>query len=315
MKYDHAVDVRLKRAKSKELKDPALIASVWARDCTDDPAVAAVGRCRYCKTELKRKDTRSQNRPEMDHVDPKLAAGVTNVVLSCYQCNRTKGQRTPEQAGMTLHPAPRQTDAAAADRTPQAAADAGAGSKPGAAGPHTDVRAGAERFPVPPALEPPSSSTGTSEQDQPGTSGGRPDGDALLGRTRGHERPGRAGQGRAGSGKGKGQGSGGAGLGEGSGQGSGQGGRRRRRGSRGRGRSGQPQTRPDHKQPSGGDPPVQGTNEPPIGRAGDAPEVLTGGRYGSPYFGWSGPPSFVEESVCVEHGLDKPCRKCEGGEQ
>ncbi len=317
MRYDRATDVRLKRAKSKELKDPALIASVWARDCTDDPAVAAVGRCRYCQTELRKKDTRSVNRPQMDHVDPKLAVGVTNVVLSCGQCNNTKGQRTPEQAGMTLHPAPRHPGAAAAVESPRDAAPvAGSGPQAPAAGPQDDAVAGAADAAATAAERTPEEgSAETKPADQPGTTGGPPAGNAVLGRTRGRERAGRAGQGGVGSTEGSGLGSGGAGSPQGHTSGSGKGGRRRR-GSRGRGRSGGGSRQGGQQREHQDDHENSGPSESPsAGRAGEAPEVPTGGRFGSPYFGWSGPPAVVSESICSTHGLDLPCRKCQGGDQ
>lgn len=114
LNYDKGEQVKTKRAKAKELKDPNLIAAVWARDCIDDPANPAVGLCRYCQIEVRRQDRRSDIAPEMDHVDPRKACGTRNVVLACRKCNRTKAARTPEQAGMTLHPAPRSQEPAAA---------------------------------------------------------------------------------------------------------------------------------------------------------------------------------------------------------
>lgn len=312
MKYDRAKDVRLKRSKSQELKDPALIAAVWARDCIDDPAVAAVGRCRYCQTELKRKDTRSEVRPEMDHVDPKLAVGVTNVVLSCNKCNRTKGMKTPEQAGMTLHPAPRHHQHAATNvETPQAAANAGAESKaPSVArnvsAAEADVHGAADSVTVRQRVDAPPQTTPNTRS---GTKGGQPDEIAILGRARGHERAGRAGQGKEGLSEGDGQGSGRDG--QGAPQGS-----RRRRGNRGRGsQRNQSPSNAQRNNNQGPQPDVKPRPKPQgPGRAGEAPDVLTGGRYGSPYFGWHGRPSVVEESVCSAHGLDLPCRKCQGGQ-
>ncbi|WP_083421288.1 HNH endonuclease [Jiangella alkaliphila] len=45
--------------------------------------------------------------------------------------------------------------------------------------------------------------------------------------------------------------------------------------------------------------------------AGPAPEVPTPGRFGSPWHGWTGPASTVDdEATCTEHGLPDPCRKC-----
>ena len=58
---------------------------------------------------MKRDRTRpltSQEIGWLDHVDPALAIGATNIVVSCQRCNQTKGQRTPEAAEMVLLPAP-----------------------------------------------------------------------------------------------------------------------------------------------------------------------------------------------------------------
>ncbi|WP_190263661.1 HNH endonuclease [Glutamicibacter nicotianae] len=102
--YDKGVEVRLARAKRKELNDPQIKAAVWARDAEDSKC--SRGRCRYCGDMVFKKTSKGDKRPEMDHVDPTLAVGVRNIVLSCAQCNREKGRRTPEQAGKTLRPAP-----------------------------------------------------------------------------------------------------------------------------------------------------------------------------------------------------------------
>lgn len=54
-------------------------------------------RCMYCGT--------SQGRMTVDHVVPKLRGGKDaweNLVCACHKCNNVKGNRTPEEAGMTL---------------------------------------------------------------------------------------------------------------------------------------------------------------------------------------------------------------------
>lgn len=125
MGYTRAGQVLVNRRKRQELKDPLLVAQVWARDCLD-PADPTVGACRYCGTHLKRKDTRSRRRPHLDHVDPRKAAGIRNVVLACDECNRAKGNRTPQEAGMTLQPPPRPDQSwSVAGPGTQAADDAG----------------------------------------------------------------------------------------------------------------------------------------------------------------------------------------------
>lgn len=60
--------------------------------------------CQYCRKELPAEDL------NYDHVWPRSRGGKTNwenVVTSCYPCNSKKGNRTPEEAGMTLLRTPR----------------------------------------------------------------------------------------------------------------------------------------------------------------------------------------------------------------
>lgn len=55
--------------------------------------------CAYCGDKL------TPNRITLDHVVPKSRGGTSsfdNLVTSCYACNYTKGQRTPEEANMPL---------------------------------------------------------------------------------------------------------------------------------------------------------------------------------------------------------------------
>lgn len=57
-------------------------------------------RCRYCGREPHSKIT-------LDHVLPKQAGGPNtpwNLVCCCWPCQKRKKNRTPEEAGMTLHP-------------------------------------------------------------------------------------------------------------------------------------------------------------------------------------------------------------------
>jgi 5-methylcytosine-specific restriction endonuclease McrA len=59
--------------------------------------------CQYC---LARKQERELN---YDHVVPRHQGGKThweNIVASCYRCNSTKRNRTPEEAGMKLRQRP-----------------------------------------------------------------------------------------------------------------------------------------------------------------------------------------------------------------
>lgn len=60
--------------------------------------------CQYCGTRL----TKAQL--TIDHVLPRSRGGESrweNVVAACGPCNRRKGSRTPEEAGMPIHRQPR----------------------------------------------------------------------------------------------------------------------------------------------------------------------------------------------------------------
>jgi 5-methylcytosine-specific restriction endonuclease McrA len=55
--------------------------------------------CQYCAERFGVEDL------TFDHVEPASKGGTRsweNIVTSCYPCNRRKGPRTPEQAGMRL---------------------------------------------------------------------------------------------------------------------------------------------------------------------------------------------------------------------
>jgi 5-methylcytosine-specific restriction endonuclease McrA len=94
------------RAKSRELKDSALKTRIARRD---------LDRCRYCGRQCKPSDRRSDDGRTFDHVDPLVADGEANLVTACRGCNRRKGRRTPEAAGMVLLPiGGTEADAAAA---------------------------------------------------------------------------------------------------------------------------------------------------------------------------------------------------------
>jgi 5-methylcytosine-specific restriction endonuclease McrA len=60
--------------------------------------------CQYCGKTL------PSGELTLDHVIPRSRAGESsweNLVASCNPCNNRKGSRTPEEAGMRLHKAPR----------------------------------------------------------------------------------------------------------------------------------------------------------------------------------------------------------------
>ena len=313
--YEPAEATKVKRRKGRELKDRQLVEQVWARDAVDH--ARSVGACRYCAKLVRRKDTRSgQDQPTLDHVDPTKAVGVRNVVLACKACNQRKGARTPEQAGMVLLDPPhrRRGDAAggggsvspgSADAEMATPSPATSGREqsdarevvgsPGSAdaGPTTDspALAGGEaveldhvrpradhRGPAPgPDVGEPQDSAVPAEPHAPPEPVPRADHvqttvqPAVLGRARDRARAG--------------QGQGGDGLPPGSAQG-----QPRRRRRRGRG-SARPAVGLD-------------AGEPPAG-------VVAPGRWGSPWYGWTGPPSDVTETTCETHGLEQPCWKCE----
>lgn len=59
--------------------------------------------CRYCDVNVSWSDRRSAHAATYDHVDPHILANtVENVVVACGHCNRVKGDRTPDEAGMPL---------------------------------------------------------------------------------------------------------------------------------------------------------------------------------------------------------------------
>ncbi len=64
-------------------------------------------RCQYCGNEFKKSEL------NLDHVIPRTRGGISswdNVVCSCIPCNRQKGGRTPEEAGMKLIKKPRKPE-------------------------------------------------------------------------------------------------------------------------------------------------------------------------------------------------------------
>lgn len=63
--------------------------------------------CQYCGAKFSRTEL------NLDHVVPRSQGGASrweNVVCSCHTCNRRKGGRTPEQAGMRLLRSPRRPE-------------------------------------------------------------------------------------------------------------------------------------------------------------------------------------------------------------
>ena len=65
------------------------------------------GACQYCGV------AREPGELTYDHVLPRSQGGTTdwtNIVTCCVDCNRKKGGRTPEQAGMKLRKLPRRPE-------------------------------------------------------------------------------------------------------------------------------------------------------------------------------------------------------------
>ena len=63
--------------------------------------------CQYCGKRLPRTEL------NLDHVIPRSRGGMStweNIVCSCHHCNRRKGGRTPEEAGMLLIRRPRRPE-------------------------------------------------------------------------------------------------------------------------------------------------------------------------------------------------------------
>lgn len=310
--YATREEKQLKDRKAKELKDARIRAEVWARDCVS-PDRPREAHCRYCGKLVRQKDSRSEpaDRAHLDHVDPTLAIGSTNIVIACGGCNSHKGQRQLAQAQMQLRPPPPHNGphrgAAESPVSPSAVAEpaspavpaaettvspgpavAGAGSPAGRPQAQDSPPRAPEERPGerPPAPDHPETTL------EPGVKSAR---NAVLARTRADAR--RSGSG-SGSGLGKGQGSG-QGHAQGDGQGQGPPGARRRRRRRGRGGGG-------GSSPAAAPGPVS----EPVGSAGQPPEVYVPGRIGSPWDGWTGPPSTVTDTDCDRHGLPEPCRKC-----
>lgn len=321
--YDHGVQAKLNIAKKKELQNKALRAQVWARDCLPGDSDRAA--CRLCGHLMNRQDRKSPRTPTMDHVDPWIVCGAPNLVFMCRECNQKKGQRTPEEAGLVLRPAPAKPDTVAQDPVdshPQGNAgspsiravdsprsrDAGsrvdshpsrvAGSPitvpvqaSGRYGVGEEGRVGA---PVPGSVPRPSPSAQWVQDAPPAAAppDQRTPSPLIHAQIREAELSSGARVPVGGSGDGSGSGSG-----DGPGAGAGRR-RRRRRRSRGSGsstRSAKPAI--------------------PQGRAGDVPPVdwvRVPGREGSPFRDHVGPwVDRDEQSMCSKHGMDRPCGKCD----
>lgn len=289
LNYARSDTVKVKRDKGKELKSPELIAKVWWRDCTDDPDNPTRGRCRYCAREVLRSDRKSDTRPTLDHVDPRKAAGHQNVVLACFDCNRRKAARTPEQAGMALLPAPPRgstsTPSSISPRSAVAENETPTSPPTGAAevrsplSPLTVVAETEDR------VEDPIKQPDQTDIRQISARKSEPESEMkrVLGRAHDHTRAGRAGSG--------------VGLGTSS--------------------TGSPALKPATPKPRNrrrgrARQKPAGTPDQPEDphHAGDAPDVPAVGLHGSPWHGWQGRRSGIEETTCELHHEEQPCRHC-----
>ncbi len=81
------------RAKRAELRNPMILKAVRTRDGDW---------CRYCGHKVNWSDRRGTYGATYDHIIPGLLGGVANLVVACRSCNSAKGDRTPDEAGMTL---------------------------------------------------------------------------------------------------------------------------------------------------------------------------------------------------------------------
>ena len=96
---------RLERAMQDERKDPALKTAVWERDRLPgtDPDGPDEALCVYCRRRVSRTTRGGDLAPEIDHVWAR-PMGVDGLAVSCRHCNRQKGRRSAEEAGLTFHP-------------------------------------------------------------------------------------------------------------------------------------------------------------------------------------------------------------------
>lgn len=76
-------------------RDTVLLDAVRARDGDE---------CRYCGKIVNWADRRSTDGGTYDHINPEGPNTTENLVVACRGCNSRKGQRTPDQAGLTLRP-------------------------------------------------------------------------------------------------------------------------------------------------------------------------------------------------------------------
>lgn len=86
--------------------------SFYAEGTADAVKQRDGSRCRYCGKTVNWSDRRSEDGATYDHIDPYGPETEQNVVVACRGCNSRKGQRTPEEAGLTLKPVSGRTKSA-----------------------------------------------------------------------------------------------------------------------------------------------------------------------------------------------------------
>lgn len=143
-----AVEAAVKQRQQAERDDKALRRAVRARDADT---------CRYCLNLCNDKDTRGARGLQLDHVNPALACGASNLVVACRDCNSRKGRRLPEEAGLRLRTV-EEARAAAGPRADHGGpnADHGAAKYRATDGTGRDGEAGALATIGPPSIDRPS---------------------------------------------------------------------------------------------------------------------------------------------------------------
>lgn len=90
--------------------------------------------CRYCGVRVNWADKRGPDGATYDHIDPDQDNTRDNLAVACRRCNGRKKDRTPAQAGMSLHRPGTTAEQIAAGGAPSVAAPAATGPIPGRAG-------------------------------------------------------------------------------------------------------------------------------------------------------------------------------------
>jgi hypothetical protein len=89
------------RARGALSRDRDLVAAIRDRDGDH---------CRYCARKVNWSDRRGPRGGTYDHVEPRGENSLENIVVACKSCNSRKGNRTLNEVGMKLRPAPTQVE-------------------------------------------------------------------------------------------------------------------------------------------------------------------------------------------------------------